>query len=31
MKDCRAAPPKAVGRAISVDVTPDSKAGPKVD
>lgn len=30
MKDCRAAP-KITGRAISVDVTPDSKAGPKVD
>ena len=30
MKDCRAAP-KVTGRAISVDVTPDSKAGPKVD
>jgi S-disulfanyl-L-cysteine oxidoreductase SoxD len=31
MKDCRAAPPKVIGRAMSVDVTPDSKAGPKVD
>ncbi len=31
MKNCRPAPPKVVGRAISVDVTPDSKAGPKVD
>jgi cytochrome c len=30
MKDCRAAP-KVTGRAMSVDVTPDSKAGPKVD
>lgn len=30
MKDCRSAP-KVTGRAISVDVTPDSKAGPKVD
>jgi cytochrome c len=30
MKDCRGAP-KVVGRAISVDVTPDSNAGPKVD
>ncbi len=30
MKDCRTAP-KVTGRAISVDVTPDSKAGPKVD
>lgn len=31
MKDCRPAAPKVIGRAISVDVTPDSKAGPKVD
>ena len=30
MKNCRTAP-KVTGRAISVDVTPDSKAGPKVD
>lgn len=30
MKNCRSAP-KVIGRAISVDVTPDSKAGPKVD
>ena len=30
MKNCRSAP-KVTGRAISVDVTPDSKAGPKVD
>lgn len=30
MKDCRPAP-KVTGRAISVDVTPDEKAGPKVD
>jgi cytochrome c len=30
MKDCRGAP-KITGRAMSVDVTPDSKAGPKVD
>ena len=30
MKDCRAAP-RVIGRAVSVDVTPDSKAGPKVD
>lgn len=30
MKDCRSAP-KVIGRAVSVDVTPDSKAGPKVD
>lgn len=31
MKDCRSAQPKVIGRAISVDVTPDKKAGPKVD
>ena len=31
MKDCRPASPKVIGRAMSVDVTPDSKAGPKVD
>jgi cytochrome c len=31
MKDCRTAAPKVTGRAINVDVTPDSKAGPKVD
>jgi cytochrome c len=30
MKDCRGAP-KVTGRVMSVDVTPDSKAGPKVD
>ncbi|TXJ17808.1 MAG: cytochrome c [Afipia sp.] len=30
MKDCRSAP-KVIGRAISVDVTPDNKSGPKVD
>ncbi len=30
MKNCRSAL-KVIGRAISVDVTPDSKAGPKVD
>lgn len=30
MTNCRSAP-KVTGRAISVDVTPDSKAGPKVD
>jgi S-disulfanyl-L-cysteine oxidoreductase SoxD len=30
MKDCRAAP-KVIGRAVSVDVTPDGSAGPKVD
>lgn len=31
MKNCRPASPKVTGRAISVDVTPDSKGGPKVD
>jgi mono/diheme cytochrome c family protein len=30
MKNCRTAP-EVTGRAMSVDVTPDSKAGPKVD
>ena len=30
MKDCGPAP-KVIGRAIAVDVTPDEKAGPKVD
>jgi mono/diheme cytochrome c family protein len=30
MKDCRGVP-KVIGRATSVDVTPDSKAGPSVD
>ncbi|KIZ47430.1 c-type cytochrome [Rhodopseudomonas palustris] len=30
MKDCRPAP-KVTGRAMSVDVTPDSKTGPSVD
>ena len=30
MKNCRSAP-KVTGRAVSVDVTPDTKAGPKVD
>jgi mono/diheme cytochrome c family protein len=30
MKNCRSAP-KVIGRAISIDVTPDSKSGPKVD
>jgi cytochrome c len=30
MKDCRLAP-KVIGRAMAVDVTPDGKAGPKVD
>jgi cytochrome c len=31
IKDCRTTAPKVTGRAINVDVTPDSKAGPKVD
>lgn len=31
MKDCRTTAPKVTGRAINVDVTPDSKAGPTVD
>jgi mono/diheme cytochrome c family protein len=31
MKNCRSASPKVTGRAMSVDVTPDSKGGPKVD
>ena len=30
MKDCRTVP-KVIGRATSLDVTPDSKTGPKVD
>lgn len=30
MTNCRGAP-KVTGRAVSIDVTPDSKAGPKVD
>lgn len=30
MKDCRSAP-KVTGRAMSVDVTPDGKSGPKVE
>lgn len=30
MKNCRSAP-KVMGRAVSIDVTPDTKAGPKVD
>lgn len=30
MKSCRTAP-KVIGRAVSVDVTPEGKAGPKVD
>lgn len=30
MKKCRSAP-KVIGRAVSIDVTPDSKSGPKVD
>ena len=31
MKNCKAAAPKVTGRAISVDVTPDGKSGPKVE
>lgn len=31
MKNCRPAAPKVIGRAVSIDVTPESKAGPKVD
>jgi cytochrome c len=31
MKDCLKAPPKVVGRAQVLDVTPDNKTGPKVD
>lgn len=31
MKNCKAAAPKVTGRAISVDVTPETKAGPKGD
>jgi cytochrome c len=30
MKNCREAP-TILGRAMSVDVTPDGKSGPKVD
>jgi cytochrome c len=30
MTNCRGEP-KVTGRAISVDVTPDEKSGPKVD
>lgn len=30
MKNCRSTP-KVTGRAVSIDVTPDTKAGPKVD
>ena len=30
MKNCKP-PQKVIGRAISIDVTPDSKSGPKVD
>ncbi|QND71921.1 c-type cytochrome [Tardiphaga robiniae] len=30
MKDCRPAP-KVIGRAMAIDVTPDSKSGPKVE
>ena len=31
MKNCKPAVPKVTGRAISVDVTPDGKSGPKVE
>ncbi|MCX7307755.1 MAG: cytochrome c [Afipia sp.] len=31
MKNCKPAVPKVTGRAISVDVTPNGKSGPKVD
>lgn len=31
MKNCRTGTPKVTGRAVNVDVTPDNKAGPKVD
>ena len=31
MKNCRTTVPKVIGRALSVDVTPDSKTGPKVE
>jgi len=31
MKNCRPVVPKVTGRAISVDVTPDGKSGPKVE
>jgi cytochrome c len=31
MKNCKPAAPKVTGRAISVDVTPDGKSGPKVE
>jgi hypothetical protein len=30
MKNCKP-PQKVIGRAVSIDVTPDSKSGPKVD
>lgn len=31
MKNCKPAAPKVTGRAMSVDVTPDGKSGPKVE
>ncbi len=31
MKNCKATVPKVTGRAMSVDVTPDGKSGPKVE
>ncbi|MEW6769000.1 MAG: cytochrome c [Pseudomonadota bacterium] len=31
MKNCKPAAPKVIGRAMSIDVTPDSKSGPKVE
>lgn len=31
MKNCKASAPKVIGRAMSVDVTPDAKSGPKVE
>lgn len=31
MKNCKASAPKVTGRAMSVDVTPDAKSGPKVE
>ena len=31
MKNCKVFAPKVTGRAMSVDVTPDGKSGPKVE
>ncbi len=31
MKNCKPVAPKVIGRAMSIDVTPDSKSGPKVE